>query len=493
MPVGWSLIPHGCRLNPEPLHAGTPAHAQAPPHPRRPRLPHPAHRPRWVLRAHRLVLPRTPAHAPRPPSRTQRPLGARTREERAAPVYLNLWEAWQALPPPARSANQYPPLDVAPADPEFPAFAAAVDALAPHLDAARQAATRPTLGADFEPPDPAYLASMGQPLHDEVIAGAAIHLRIPGLGAASTAADLLLIDAEHAAARGDAARAAADLHAALAIARQLNQVPLFIADVLAVRLVTDASRRTIRILHAHPGLLDSPALVALHADLARTANDLRTRFDTERLAITDLLDRTFTPGPHGRITAVGLERLESIFQHPSAELGGLIASRHATLAPLRSRAIGTRAEHLDLLDRHLADAEAARTAGPAALAAFWASESDMLWGDPARQRRLPLMIALTPMYASAIQSEHAMRLEAAAACVALAMHHHHAHHAAFPETLDQLVPRYLSALPPDPYDRAGGTIKHRGHAHAFTLYYNGVNALDDNATPPTTGPGAPQR
>lgn len=411
--------------------------------------------------------------------------------ERAATAYLALQRAWQSLPPPPLPANRYPPLGVTPADPEFPGLTAALDALAPHLDAARSAAGLPALGADFEPPDRELLASQGYPLHDEVIAGSAIHLRIPGLGAASTAAHLLLIDAEHAARQGDAARTAADLHAALAIARQLPQVPIFIADIAAVRLVTDASRRTIRILHAHPGLLDAAALAALHADLARTADQTRTRFGAERFALTDLFDRTFTPGPGGRITAVGLRRLESIFLHPGAELGDLIASRHATLAPLRSRAVGTRAEHLDLLDRHLADAEAARAAGPAALAAFWTSESDMLWGDPALQRRLPIMVALTPMYASAIKSEHAMRLEAAAACVAIAMHHHHADHGVYPGSLDALVPKYLAALPPDPYDHAGGPIKHRGNAHAFTLYYNGANATDDHATPPTPNPNDP--
>lgn len=402
--------------------------------------------------------------------------------ERASTAHFALQQAWQALPPPPLPANRHPPLGVTPADPEFPAIAAALDALAPQLAEARRAATLPTLGADFEPPDPGQLAEAGLFLHDEVIAGAALHLRVPALTAASISAQLLLVDAEHAAAREDPALTAADLHAVLAIARQLREAPIFIADLMALRLVTDASRRTIRILHTHPGLLDAPTLAELQADLDRTPSQIRTRFETERPLISDLLDRTFAPGHNGRITAVGLQRLQSLFASPTAQLDDLITNRHSTFAPLRSRAVGTRAEHLAALDRYIADAEAARAAGPAALAAFGSAEAQMF--NSSFARRMPLMAALSPMYSGMIHEEHAMRLEAAGACVAVAMHRHHADHGGYPESLGALVPAYLAALPADPYDPAGGPIKHRGDAQTFTLYYNGANAADDDATPP---------
>jgi hypothetical protein len=399
--------------------------------------------------------------------------------ERAAPVYQRLFDAWQALPPPVHPDGYFELIRLRPADPAFPAFAQAARTLEPHLAAAREASKRPALGADFVRAQADDLPPEFAPF-DKVMAESAYSIRTPGLIAAITAARLLLIDADAAALDSDAPRAAANLHAALAIARQLREIPLFIADHTAISTTRGAAHRIRRILAEHPDLFTPDTLAALQTDLARTADEAAYRFENERLGITDLLDRTFAPGPSGRITAVGLQRLDRLSTLRAAR--ARVPDESAALAPFQAWTIASRAEHLEAFDQHLAAAMDAQQHGFRGLADFSSIENDLMF-DPAIQRRLPVVVMTSPAYSSAIHTEHAMRLEAAATTVALALHRYHAHHAAFPDTLEQLVPTYLTAIPTDPFDLNDGPIKYLRTADSFTLYVNGSNLKDDHATP----------
>lgn len=404
--------------------------------------------------------------------------------ERAAPVYQTLFDAWQALPPPVHPDGYFELLRLQPADPAFSAFARAARTLDHHLAAAREASERPALGADFVRAQADDLPPEFAPF-DEVMAESPYSVRTPGLIAAITAARLLLIDADAAALDSDAPRAAANLHAALAIARQLREVPLFIADHTAISTTRGAAHRIRRILVEHPDLLSPDTLTALQSDLARTAAEAAYRFENERMGITDLLDRTFAPGPSGRITAVGLQRLDRLSTLRAAR--ARVPDESAALAPLQAWTIASRAEHLEAFDAHLAAAMDAQQNGFRGLADFYSIENELMF-DPAIQRRLPVVVMTSPAYSSGIHTEHAMRLEAAATTVALALHRYHAHHATFPDTLDQLVPTYLTAIPTDPFDLNDGPIKYLRTATSFTLYSNGSNFKDDRATPMPSGP-----
>ena len=402
--------------------------------------------------------------------------------ERAAPIYQTLFDAWQALPPP-QMGDQYLQLTtLTPTDPAFPDFVQALRAIAPELSAAREAATRPVLGADFAPPDLDEPATQFSP-SDEIIAQSAYYLRVPALGAATTAARLLLIDADAAILEHDPDRAAANLHAALAISRQLREIPLFFADYIALNIVNAATDRIRRTLTNHPNLWTAQTLTALQADLADTATQTNIRFELEIPYFADLLDRTFTPGPSGRITAVGLRRIETLASPPT--IRARIPNEHARAAPLQALTIGTRAEHLDAYETYMNAASKAQADGFRGLSNFETLETELIFNNTPRQRRLPVVHMLTPAYGSALFRLHTTQLEAAATTLALALHRYHAHHAIFPDTLDQLVPVYLTAIPTDPFDLAGGQLKYLRDpsTNTFTLYSNGSNFKDDRATP----------
>ncbi len=414
--------------------------------------------------------------------------------ERAAPVYQALHDAWHAMPPLPQSNHNLS--TISPSDPAFPGLAGIVASFEPHLDKARRASRLPVLGADFLPAEPGADPAPFAP-YDAVMAESLYYLRTPAMSAAATTARLLLIDAEAAAIDRDGPRAAENIHAALAITRQLRELPLFIADYIAITTVSGTADRIRRILVEHPDTWPPDTLAALQTDLTETAAQTALRFDTDRLAFTDLLDRSFTPGPGGRITAVGMRRCDTLGSN--AMMRARIPDEHARIAPLKSWTIGTRAEHLEAFESHLTAAIEAQRTGFRGLNALHAAENELIFNNKTIERRLPLLRMTTPAYASAVHNEHTMRLEVAATAIALALHQHHAHHGSFPDTLDALVPAYLTAIPTDPFDLDGGPIKYLrpSHAHAFTLYSNGSNFKDDLATPfipdPNASPGIIRR
>lgn len=415
--------------------------------------------------------------------------------DRAAPAYAALHDAWQAARPEPPDPLPYEWWnDLRPGHPDFEPVAAALRTLEPQLAGARRASTRPVLGARLEPATPDRLREWGRPELDEAMTHALINAHIPALTHTSVTIRLLLVDARHAAANDDPARFAADLHAALGVARQVREIPLFINDIIAIRAVSNAAADIRRTLADHPDLLDAPALTALQDDLADTArNHAILRLDSERASIADLIDRSFSPGPRGRITAAGIERLDPLvrFSDPDRSMFPSIPNPRSPIAPLRARRISHRAGQLDWYDTYLNLAKAAQAGGPAGVAAFMGQEGSYIFGDGAEFRYTPIQ-ALTPSLGGMLSQEQRTRLEAEATITALAIERYRRDHARLPITLDQLVPAYLAAIPADPYDlTAGARIKYRPDADAFTLYYNGANGKDNHATPAPHDPNDP--
>lgn len=411
--------------------------------------------------------------------------------DHAGPAYAALHDAWEAAKPELPDPLPYDFWDnLRPDHPDFERVAATIRTLEPRLEAARQAAARPVLGARLFPATPERQAERNQPPVNEAMAGSLFNALIPALSETSTTIRLLTIDAAHAASTNDPARFTADIHTILAAGRHMREVPLFISDILALRAVANTAELIARTLHERPSLLDATNLAALQADLTDTArNHAILRLDTEITGIADLFDRTFSPGPRGRITAAGIERLNPLVQYsdPNARLFRSIPDPRSPLAPLRAKLIAPRSTQLALYAKYIEEAKAAQSAGLRAIGDFQTTEHELMLREETSGRYAPVQ-TLIPAMASGLFTEQQTRLEAEAAIVALALHRHHADHNAFPQSLDQLVPTYLTHLPPDPYDPAANPIKYRLTDTGPTLYYIGANATNNNATPPTPDP-----
>jgi hypothetical protein len=415
--------------------------------------------------------------------------------DHAAPAYIAFHQAWEAAKPDLADPLPYDYWDtLRPGHPDFARIAATIRTLEPQLEAARHAAALPVLGSRLIPATPEQLALRNQPPVDQAMADSMINAFIFALSETSTTIRLLTIDAEHAASTNDPARFTANIHAALAAARHIRDVPLFINDIVAIRAVARTAELIRHTLHDHPDLLGATDLAALQSDLTDTArHHAILRLDTEVAGIADLFDRTFSPGPRGRITAAGIERLSPMFQFsdPTQTVFASIPDPRSPLAPLQARLVAPRAKQLALYTNYIEQAQAAQSAGPEAVANFQSNEYTLLMHDDLSGRYAPIQ-RLIPAMSAALITELRTRFEAEATITALAVQRYRRDHARLPDTLDQLVPTYLTTIPADPDDLTpDGRIKYLPAADTFTLYYNGANGQDDNATPPALDPNDP--
>jgi len=105
--------------------------------------------------------------------------------------------------------------------------------------------------------------------------------------------------------------------------------------------------------------------------------------------------------------------------------------------------------------------------------ALYARKNGGWFGDPARQ----VLAVMIPSMAT-FATRHDMRCTAETMLpVALALFAARADIGQFPDTLQTLVPKYVAAIPPDPY---GTQLKYRKTAEGFVLYSIGPNQKDDS-------------
>jgi hypothetical protein len=404
--------------------------------------------------------------------------------QRAATTYIEVSAAWSRSRPPRPLGSTANFLANRPNDPEYSEIVRIVRSLEPLLAEARAASKLEHLGADFVPADNERLSHNAGYLVESTSATAAVNLEIPGLYAASECISLLTFDSISASQENDHARLAANVRSILGIAKQCRQIETITSDYISMYAVQSAALQIRRSLHTSPSALSTITLQEISRDLQTTSQMSRLRFESERVMLTDLLDRTFTPGPTGRITAAGVRRMDTIGRRATNIVRGTIPEETHFLAAFKAHQIGTRAEHLEWLEAMIEEAEIARNAGPAGLERLLAYESANMDDNPSLLTRLPIAIMTSPAFGHAISLEFKMDLETSATRVVIAIELYRRQHGALPESLGQLVPDFIDEIPSDPFDTVGGPIKYLPSADSFYLYFNGADLKDDGATPP---------
>lgn len=395
-------------------------------------------------------------------------------DQRAAPVYERLHRAWTTLQPPDPNTASLAWSDVTPDHPQFAVLASATRTLHAELAEARAAADLPVLGADLiPPPQPAPGTEGTDPW--------LIDHHILGLPGASMAIQLLRADAWLAIEASDETRLLADLRAIAGITRQLRQCPIFIMGIVSLR-GADACVELSLAAIARPGFPSDATLRTMDAVLKEVQGSAGLNLAFEAKSLEEIMDRTFSPGPNGRITAEGIERLSTRAWIDPGVIKAL-PDPDTLMAPIEARLTGTRQDYLDWIDEHLAMAEDARAAGPAAISRFLTVESERILNG-ATSLDMPLLHAYMPAFGGALSQEHLAKLRLAAARTALAVERSRLARGTLPDTLTDLVPDFLDAVPTDPWDLTGGPIGYRPTPAGFTIYYRGADLDDDAGTPP---------
>lgn len=416
--------------------------------------------------------------------------------ERAWPVYVRAVPAFTRESQVVR--GEWP--GVRPGDDAWDATVGWLTANAGALAIIRDAASRPTLGLDVSNAhDPAYVAARaeanGEPyeLTEREENPTLITILLPQLGEFRQFAVALVQDASVAGHEGDGGRVAANMAAVSGLARHAAEQPFLISTLVAIAITHMQCEHLMRLLADHGDAFSDAHLRELAHLLGspRTEDALRIDFSAEIAYFEDFVQRAYTDDGRGggRLTPEGfrfLSTIESIFA-PDA-----VGVQHDVLAdtvvgPLAAIVMGDRREITDMHARLMGEARAI------ASQPLWRMDSarfdalaDGLSSTPLRTARyLPVswIIPVAPRSHAASQVAIGTR---DAALVAIALELHRRRHGEYPAALDELVPVFLPAVPPDRFD--GNPLRYALRDGRPLLYSIGVDGIDDAGVPPKKGP-----
>lgn len=365
------------------------------------------------------------------------------------------------------------------------AWSTAAAALRDHradIDALRAAALMPRLGYRIDwSVDPEDLALSGlaaepvQPAPDES-RRSAFSISLPQIAALRRAARCLATDATVAAADGDGRRAADDLAAILGIVEHVEEGPFFISQLVGSANVSLMAQQTIALLEVFPDAFDEPALETIDAAIARAPERLR-RLDTtfEQLGFEDVVQRVYTDDGRGggRFLPTEWARLKQSWTVGSGKAEATVAD--ALLAPATSVMVADRAELLSHYREYMNELAAA---GERPLWEFSFDSSRWLDHHP---DRLGDPYVVFSMLAPAIDGAIAIRqiawyrLQAVRAAVGLKRFR--LAEGRWPDSLNELVPRFMPSVPVDPFD--GKPLRYRLESGSPILWSIGHDRDDD--------------
>ena len=391
--------------------------------------------------------------------------------------------------------------------PEDPGWSATVTFLNEHyaeLDLLRRGASLPGLGfnagfyEDFSPLDRQALCVNGPPQENDPsvtsyrdLERALIGVQLPHLPKMRDMAKLLAADAARAAQDGDAQSVYDNLTAIFGIADQADEQPLLLSGLVNLAIHQIGYGTMQHILIDHPDLLTNDQLRNLAHQLASMEVPYEQWYNGERFWFYDYLQRIYTDDGQGdgRITNEGIVA-SSEFSGPEFTAFEPSMGQKTAIAasmPVAAFLIAPRAEmrqmYDNLMDRAIAEVEIP----------LWEKSKTETFDEAfekidnsvaMRARYLPVTIFMPSLSAvkRSLQTEAGYR-EGQMIGIALTLYHRE--HGDWPQSLQDLSPRYLPSIPRDRL--TGDPVRYRLTDTGPIVYSFGLDLDDDDATPPTWG------
>lgn len=439
-----------------------------------------------------------------------------TQDEKANTVYRELWVAWTPLqrelyilddPPPehfeSNATDDPPPSAIglfpryAPDAPFHAELTQAMDEIAPLIELARCASELPTLGSYYstssETVETPNGTSYDQPIPPEPNLekrADLIAVILPDLGMTRACTNLLVYDANRAAAASDPDRALDSLSAALGLARQISDESFLITSLVAIAIQGSAEDAALRMIHDQPDLFTEKHLAALaHRIAAAAPRTRRLDMGSERLFFDDILQRVYTDdgshptNPDGRITPDGyalLGRISSMYMGVSDT--PTAATRLA--GPMTTPLIAGRRETRDRAERAYASIETLIARGPEGYGQFFEDHYQRIMYNveytTGGRLRHPVLAALLPALGRSADSVFAAEARTNATLAAIAANIHRLRTGSWPADLASLTPELLPELPADRFE-PGTPIKSLVRDGQLFIYYAGTDGDDDQA------------
>jgi hypothetical protein len=206
--------------------------------------------------------------------------------------------------------------------------------------------------------------------------------------------------------------------------------------------------------------------------------------DDERRMHADIVQRSYAPGPNGRLTVEGV-RVLRLVSSLAAEPGWFDPTAVLSLAtgPITSLWIVDRETSVRNY-RAITAAYEELVSHEVPQNASWTRLLEFDERPNLAQLRDPVTDTLRAAYNRVASSVLGTRTRRDAIVVTLAAHRYRLDHGVFPGDTCGLVPSYLDRVPPDRYD--GQPMRLIG-GDALTVYTLGVDRDDDNARRPIDG------
>ncbi|HEV3340419.1 MAG TPA: hypothetical protein VG125_08680, partial [Pirellulales bacterium] len=267
---------------------------------------------------------------------------------------------------------------------------------------------------------------------------------------------LLELETAVAAHRGRPGDAVEAVVAMFAAARSLEQEPIIVSQLVRMALASIARGRLVWLLSA--GVLDDGQLKRLDAELS----DIDYQASVRRALIGE--------------RAIGIQA----FADPASLGAEALSFRPGFLSS------GDETVYLQIMGEMIAAAEFAGSERTRELDRVEA-QLKKLAGDTTARFRYPVTLLIVPALRAYGEAANRNQAGRDATRIAVAIERFRLREGRLPSKLDELVPKYLDALPSDPY--GGAPLHYRVDATEYLVYSVGSNGVDDGGV--SEPPGQP--
>lgn len=410
-------------------------------------------------------------------------------QDRAWPIYKQAILKGLSIPQPQNLQEEWPTF---PGHPLWAQTLEYMQQIEPVLDLVRQAAALPEYGQELSDVlDPeiarAEAEAGGYPFEPGLGAENPILIGVllPNLSKMRNFARDLTVDAYIAAEAGDGHRAATDFSAMLGMGHHAAGSHTLIGQLVQIAIEALAQSRLSQLVGSYPDLFTAEQLADLQHDFMTVGrSDPRpkeglTRFPLdmcmEREMFYDAVQRVYTDDGHGNghLAWSGMQTLGMFASLSGGDGRGMGGAAVLALA-------ASRKETTDKYEEIMAAFDKRAELHPWERAASGVDVDTMvedLGSGTLGKWRHPLIMLLMPALDRAIWTADLADARRDAAITILALARYRIDHGAYPETLDQLEPAYLPALPRDPVD--GQPLRYLRTRDGCTLYSIGFDGDDD--------------
>ena len=360
------------------------------------------------------------------------------------------------------SINEYQP-----GDPEYLRTVGLVRDFAPELVKIREAAQRPIVGIlytdrneSMEIEDGVFELKLLEPNGDPRAQDLLISVLLPDLVITRRYANLLSFDAKLAIEDGDMQRATENYLAIAGIARQNLSQGLMISELTGMSILDLGASSFRQSILEQPDIWSSDQLVSIAHAYAQAGREINLDLSFERMAFDDVLQRLYTDdgAGNGRLTPQGSVLLSSKLM--SMTIRGQSEDQvddriQRAMDPLKIIGAESREQQRRRYHSAMDAAQRVIREGPKSLWRLQLIESQIegryARADESLFGHSPADV-MTPAIRSAVNRYFQGRLTNSAFLTMLAIEIYQRDHGQLPESLDQLVPKYLPSVPQDPFN-----------------------------------------